>query len=432
VAHAAEHGPYETAWLLADGLRGQLWHTHDSLGGLAVGQAALDAAGRAGDRRAEALAHLTLGGAHRWRLRYDLATDHNQLCAKLSAETGWLGGEATAVNKHARHDMHRPRPGCRGCRVPRTRPDPQPAAGWHQAEGTVLSNLGYLYLRTGPLDRAAECLTDALEICRKSGASTSEATILNTLGTVAHNQGRFELAERYQREALTIQTELDNDFGKANVLDDLAVLYQDMGRDDEALRHAESALELVRRSGDRTNEANYLNTLGFIRDRLGQHPEAISLHDQALSPATQARTALTETYALIGLATAHRHSGHLDHALNHAQRAITTTEKAGLHLFRRTAMTALAEVHLDRRSLDETAATRRRHWTSTGPRATGSTSRARTQYSSVSQPTQQSYLARRVADFHARQGVTTGHRGLLGGGGGRYRLGGWRRFGPRR
>jgi DNA-binding SARP family transcriptional activator/tetratricopeptide (TPR) repeat protein len=347
MAHAADHGPFDAAWLLADGLRGYFLHTRDSVSLLAAGEAARTAADRAGDRRALALAHLTLAAAHHWRTWYDLAIEHYMTCTALSGETGWIAGEAAAATALGTvyTDLGRTTEALQHLERALALNE---RAGRRQAVGTNLSNLGFLYLRTGPLDRAIDCFTRSQEIGREVGAGFNEIIILNGLGEAAHYQRNFELAADYQRQALALALELGSDFGQAFVLDNIAALERDTGQCDEALARARSALELLARTGDRRNEGDALNTLGTVHERLGQYEAAVERHEQALVMARQTRSPLTETVALTGLATACRRIGKLDDALAHGQRALATARAAGLRLLEGFAMTALAEIHSDR------------------------------------------------------------------------------------
>ncbi|BCJ50015.1 hypothetical protein Asp14428_14900 [Actinoplanes sp. NBRC 14428] len=97
----AAAGPHRArAWQLADQLRGYFFVGRDAVAWLAGGRAGLAAAEAAGDQRAQAAMHQTLGQAH-WSVgHHELAAEVYARGMDAAARSGWLAGEA-----YLRHNL---------------------------------------------------------------------------------------------------------------------------------------------------------------------------------------------------------------------------------------------------------------------------------------------------------------------------------------
>jgi tetratricopeptide (TPR) repeat protein len=163
VAYAAEHGPRQAAWLLADALRCYFVRRMYTVDGLAVAHAGLAAAQADGEGRAEAAARLSFADFHARQGRYLPAVEHCTQALTHARRTGWLDGQATALGK-----------------------------------------LGIIYWQLGRLQEAAEQYTEALTIDRTTGRRSGQAVRLNNLGTVCSQLGRLAEAADHQSEALAL------------------------------------------------------------------------------------------------------------------------------------------------------------------------------------------------------------------------------------
>jgi DNA-binding SARP family transcriptional activator/DNA-binding XRE family transcriptional regulator len=281
---AAAAGPHRArAWQLADQLRGYFFVRRDAVAWLASGQAGLAAAEAAGDERAQAAMHQTIGQAY-W------AVGHSE-----PAREAYARGVAAAAR-----------------------------SGWLVGEAYLSHNLGLVAAERGRLDEAEALYQRALRISTGPGFDHIRAVTLNDLGTMCQERGEFHEAVRYFEAALTInqraarrQSSIVNrvnlgmvlrqleDFdaarghlttalehysatgsrnGQMAVLDELSQLYRQLGEWFPAVQTAVDALRIARELRDVRSEAGILNTLGFallgtraVSDAQERFTEALAL-----------------------------------------------------------------------------------------------------------------------------------------------------------
>jgi tetratricopeptide (TPR) repeat protein len=139
--HAAEVGQRQTAWLLADTLRGYFWLRMCLVDWLATAQVGLAAAEADVDLPAQAAAQLSLGEVYQDRGEHEKATGSYRAALSRMRETGSLEGQAS-----------------------------------------VLNNLGIVHRRAGRLRKAEACCAEAAAINRQIGSVTGLALNLINLG----------------------------------------------------------------------------------------------------------------------------------------------------------------------------------------------------------------------------------------------------------
>jgi DNA-binding SARP family transcriptional activator/tetratricopeptide (TPR) repeat protein len=338
VQHAADHGPYRTAWLLADSLRGYFWLRRSTVDWLETAGAARSAAERAGNVRAQAAAEHGLGGAYQGAGRYQEAIEHYASVLALARRARWTGGEAVALG--ALGMAHWWSGALRE------------AAGYHaqalalhrqcdpNAGANSLLNLGLVYRDLGRLDEAAGHLAESLTLHRLYRARDGEAHVLGTLGEIAHDRGEPDRARRHLEEALALHRDVGDRFGEVYVLGALAAVHRDAGRPDQALDLARTALRLAGEIGHRSAEARIRNILGSVHMRLGDHREAADQHRHALDLAQQTSTRTAEVGALLGLAAVG--TDRPRESLDYAERALALAARTGLQVLEGQAYTLLA------------------------------------------------------------------------------------------
>jgi tetratricopeptide (TPR) repeat protein len=208
---------------------------------IAHGAIALRAAGRTGDRHAEAcvLNSLGLACAAVDRTR---ALDCYRRALYLRQEIGDLLGEAATLN-----------------------------------------NLGPLYWELHRYDEALDCLRGALTIADRTGNRHSQIVGLNNLGEAYLRLGRVDEALPCQQRALTLARTLNHAVSEGFALHNLGGVYRELGRYDEARQTFQEALAVRRRSGDRHGEATTLVEWGNLCLRAGQAPDAGRLWRRALA-----------------------------------------------------------------------------------------------------------------------------------------------------
>ncbi|MPZ28399.1 MAG: tetratricopeptide repeat protein, partial [Micromonosporaceae bacterium] len=345
IVHTANHGPPETAWLLADALRGYyLWRTLTVDWRTAAG-AALAAADAAGDENAQAAAHWSLAGLG-WRQNdYPRAITHAERALVLTQRTGWLAGQATALGNLGALYLE-------SGQLEVARTHLTNALAVHEQTGrppspTVPSNLALTYLQAGQLARAAEHAERALAFNLEVGSRNLEAVSLGVLGEVHHAQGQLVLAHDELTRALASARTVGNRIYEGEILGSLAAVHRDAGRHTRALELAYDALSLADTSRHESLEIEALHTLGSVHHHIGNEQRAAGSFQRAVRLAVAATDPYPQAKALVDLASANRHLGQPERAHTNLARARAVAHNAGFRLVEGQALTVLAELHLD-------------------------------------------------------------------------------------
>src|SRR5262249_2519158 len=140
-------------------------------------------------------------------------------------------------------------------------------AGWVEAEGAALGNLGAAYWTLGEIPRAADYHLRALEINRRTGRLGGGATNLTNPRVTAAILGRLHLAVEHRQEGLKVGQRIGA-YNGGN-LGNLGEVYHQLGRLDDALATLTEALELHRRVGDRHSEAVTARALAEVHRDAG-------------------------------------------------------------------------------------------------------------------------------------------------------------------
>jgi len=354
VQHAATHGPRPAACLLADALRGYLWHRMHLVDWLAITQAALAAARAEGDVRAEAAAELSLGDASLRRSRYRPATEHYTRASALAQRSGWLEAEATALGNLGVGYRQAGRLNEAADRFERALVLNQ-RTGWVAGQAGNLTFLGRVYLELGRLREVAEHHEQALKLFRQIGSRYGEALSLTFLGETSHALGLLDQAVEELSAALALCREIGNRGSEADALRILAAVHRDAGRHDLALELANQAVALARDMSDRRGEADALNTLATVHRREARPAQAVGHHERALHLAQETTNDYSAVQALTGLAVAHCHLARPGQAETCAGGAITLARRCGYVDLEGHAQTALATVYLAQDRLEQTS-----------------------------------------------------------------------------
>jgi tetratricopeptide (TPR) repeat protein/transcriptional regulator with XRE-family HTH domain len=341
VQHAARHGPWSLAWLLADTLRGYFWLRRHTVDWLAVGRAGLDAARRGGDAAAQTLMRLSLGDAHASIGQYAEAIEHYAAGLAMARQAGWTDCQAAMLGNLGLLYWE--------IGDPRKAADHQTQAlALYRRTGRVaglaatLGNLAVAERALGELRQAAEHQAQSLRLNRETGSRAGEAVAAGNLGLVLHDLGQLDAALQQLTYALTAAREAGDLCMEAETLNALALVHSDSGRHTEALELARAARALACKAGDRAAEAATNNTLGSIHLRIASRQRALDHHRRALALAHEAGLRSPEASALLGLSAADLHAGQPDPAARHARQALETAEQAGYRVLAGQAHAALA------------------------------------------------------------------------------------------
>ncbi|MEV6918476.1 BTAD domain-containing putative transcriptional regulator [Amycolatopsis sp. NPDC051106] len=383
---AATRGPYPAAWYLADALR-RFFHDHGRRAEwLELAPIVLHAAHDHGAQPAEALVHLSIGGAYFREGQHEAGIRHSEKAVLASRACGWRECEATAVAnlgsmlewtgrlseavEHSRRAIQLFR-----------------ELANRSGEALALNSLSCHYRQLGRLEQAEDCLCEAVALCRREELRFWEAANLADLGWVLQETGRFEEAAEAVEGSLNAFRDLSSSFGEATALTALSALQGARGDHEAAARTAEEALDRVRRDGDRQVEAAALIALGRASEARGDLASAERVLSEARELAAESglRGQLAEASATLAWVLAA--AGRVSEAGEHARTALDAARAGGYRLLEAQALLGLAAV--------EGAAGR-------SMLAVGTAREARGLYRSVGHVTGEALAERFLADFGRR------------------------------
>ncbi|MCR6487558.1 tetratricopeptide repeat protein [Amycolatopsis sp. OK19-0408] len=340
---AATRGPYPGAWYLADALR-RFFHDHGRRAEwLELAPIVLRAARDRGAQPAEALVHLSVGGAYFREGQHEAGIRHSEKAVQASRACGWRECEATAVAnlgsmlewtgrlseavEHSRRAIQLFR-----------------ELANSSGEALALNSLSCHYRQLGRLEQAEDCLFEAVALCRKEDLPFWEAANLADLGGVLLAAGRLDETARAADQSLAEFRRLGSSFGEATALNVLSALRTARGEHADAVRTAEEALASVRRDGDRQVEAAALIALGRAAEGAGDLVTAERVLREALELTAESglRGQLAEASAT--LASVLAAAGRAPEAGDHARAALDTARAGGYRLLEAEALLALAAV----------------------------------------------------------------------------------------
>ncbi|WP_326720590.1 tetratricopeptide repeat protein [Streptomyces sp. NBC_00243] len=225
-----------------------------------VGRAALEAAGRLGDRTDEANAWIGLGNALRGAGRVADAIDaltcardlHQAVGDRQREAIAWgnlglalreAGRVAETVDAHTRaRDLYQ-------------------AVGDRHREAMAWNNLGSALQEAGRVAEAIEALTRARDLHQDAGDRHREAMTWQTLGVTLSEAGRVAEAVEEYGKALEIYREFEDWYRTGQVLQNLALVHEPAGRPAEARACWLQAADAYAQAGD-TAKADQARTRG--------------------------------------------------------------------------------------------------------------------------------------------------------------------------
>jgi DNA-binding SARP family transcriptional activator/tetratricopeptide (TPR) repeat protein len=253
---------------------------------LAVNEAALAAARRAGDLSGQAQMHNDLA-AHHWRVG-----DYDAALACLE--------ESLTIRR---------------------------TIGDRRAQGACLTNLGLVYLEQGRDEQALAYLQESLAFIREVDDSRFEANTLGILGKIYLRQGRYDEALPCLERSLAIYRELGDRSGQAISLNNLGEVYVRRGDAGPALPYLTESLESYGEIGDRRGQALTLVILGIAHRQEGRHEEALACLRKSLEIQRQIGYPKGQTESLTELGITLRDLGRTAEARAHLQEAMAIFEQ---------------------------------------------------------------------------------------------------------
>ena len=194
--------------------------------------------------------------------------------------------------------------------------------GARQEQANVLGNIGLIWRDKGELDKALECQEQALAIGREIGDKAGVAKRLGNIGLIWQDRGELDKALEKFEAILEIHRELGDRAGEAKDLGNIGLIWQDKGELDKALEHQEQALEIDREIGNRQGEAQDLGNIGNVYMLKGELDKALECQEQALRMRREIGNRLEEAQALGNIGLIWQDKGELDKALEYLQKAL--------------------------------------------------------------------------------------------------------------
>jgi DNA-binding SARP family transcriptional activator len=205
-------------------------------------------------------------------------------------------------------------------------------AGDRRGEAICLSRIGMLYYGLGDYAEALAYNERALVIHREIDDRSEQRTVLNTLSPVLATLGRYGEALDAARQAVAIERELGGaSFGAAGLLD-VAIAQTGLGDLADALATLEEAGRLARQVGSVGVEAEVATQTAEVYRRLGQYEEAYRSGRRALDMVwtIQRPTVAAAVENILG--AIHRDRGEPQLALERHRRAAELAERIQLRI----------------------------------------------------------------------------------------------------
>jgi DNA-binding SARP family transcriptional activator len=345
IRSAADRGPAEYAWRLADAVRGYFYLRMYTVNWTSVVDAARSAAQADGGPTALASHHLSEAMLP-WRQgRHREAEIHYEQTRVSARAAGWLEGETAAVGSLGNLHRQGGRLNAAAQAYDRARVLSR-SSGHLGAEATAIGNLGLVYWEQGRLTAAVEQYTRAIDLYRLVGSISGEAIVTANLGDALRALGRLDQATEAIGTARALNSRVGHSTGDSDMIRCLAAIHHDAGHARRAIALARQALELARESGHRRYQANALNLMASAEHHLRAYRAAARLYRDALDTVDAGTDRLPRLGALVGLAGATAQLGELAEAAELAQSALTTAAGHGYRIAEARAHLVLAEVSL--------------------------------------------------------------------------------------
>jgi tetratricopeptide (TPR) repeat protein len=224
--------------------------------------------------------------------------------------------------------------------------------GW-PSYAVRLSRILARHLSSGRYADAVLLHGHAYEAAVRSGDLAGQAHILANLGYIELRQGLTDAAAEKLRESFATSLQTDDLATRGQVLQFLAAAEDWSGRYPAAIEHQRHALGLYRQMGDRNGESVTLNSLAHTLEKARRFPEAIDYYEQGLALARAVGARKDQAFALQGLADVEVQSGRYQSAGDHLQEALAVYRDIGHRLGEAGVLDSLGTLHTRLGRLDQ-------------------------------------------------------------------------------
>jgi tetratricopeptide (TPR) repeat protein len=190
------------------------------------------------------------------------------------------------------------------------------------AQAQALNGLGVVFQFLGQLDSATLYLGRAYELHRAANDADGAAHTLVNLGATYSVAEQWDSAAVYLRRAYRDVLATGDSTAALSALLELGKAYRNLPQRDSARRVFRRAAVLARALGDGSSRAEALGGLGSVFGDEAQHDSAVALHHQAARIAAEAGARSAEAVALGNLGSAFADWGRSDSAVVYLRQAL--------------------------------------------------------------------------------------------------------------
>ena len=201
-------------------------------------------------------------------------------------------------------------------------------AGGRIQVATELNVLGLLYRQAGKMQKALDCLNEALPIEQKENNQAAQAMTQNIMGRVYTDMGQEDKALELFSKALPVWSSLGLRQAEANTLNYIAKAYGNLGKQDEALKDLNEALTLWRDIGSGPAKGRTLSSRDRMRD-MGQLRALRELNDELPPNLKQAGGRAGEASTLDNLGKTYSDMGQGEEAFKYFNQALPIWREVG-------------------------------------------------------------------------------------------------------
>jgi tetratricopeptide (TPR) repeat protein/transcriptional regulator with XRE-family HTH domain len=295
---------------------------------LAVHQAALAAARRAGDRPGQARALMLLSGPQfRTDDRAAAVAGARQALA-LYRDLDDRAGQAWAlINLGFWHQVAGEYPSAAACHQQAL--ELYRGFGERYSQAGAITGLGVVQQETGDYRAAAASYQQALELCRGLGDRLGQARALIGVGDVQRLTGDYPAATASYQQAQALNRDPVDRYTQAWIRNQLGVMQRLTGDYQAATASHQQALETLREIGELAAQGYVHNDLGLVRQLTGDYQAAAASHQHALQLMRDAAEPLARAYVLNSLGELASQTSATGQARDHHDQALAIARQIG-------------------------------------------------------------------------------------------------------
>lgn len=153
----------------------------------------------------------------------------------------------------------------------------------HTGQAHTHLSLSWVCERQGRYNQAITHAQRALDHHRATGNHSGQATTLNDLGWYHAHLGNYQQAITHCQESVSLFRELGDRYSEANALDSLGYAYHSFGQHNQAIIHYQQSVTLYHGLGNHYDEADVLTRLGDTHYATSDFTAARDTWQQALT-----------------------------------------------------------------------------------------------------------------------------------------------------